>query len=192
MSGWFRTVKLTDAQEAVLKEGRDKGLIAARGWAALRHRERRADSFRKAELDARVLLSNFSFSDKKTLEIALAMLYLGEGFKKDSGGVGMGSSDPLILKFFLESIGTLYGIGRDKVRCELYLRADQDSEVEKRFWSQNLDLNIESFRYVHKDSRTKGVKTYSTYHGVCSVRGGSLDIQRRIIAVGKELCDKAA
>lgn len=191
LSGWFRTVKLTAEQRAVLREKRNKDLVAARKQAVLWHREQKSDSFRRAEASAKKLLSSFSFSDKKTLEIALAMLYLGEGFKKDSGGFGMGSSDPHILKFFLESIIQLYGIQRDDIRCELYLRADQSPEVEKTFWMQYLGLRSESFRYTHKDKRTMGTKTFPTYHGVCSIRGGSLDTQRRIIAIGRVLCEKA-
>ena len=78
----------------------NKSLIEARKNAVDWHKDQKIKRLEIAEGQAEKILSLVN-NNKETLELALAMLYLGEGFKK-SGGTGMGNSDPLILKFFLQ------------------------------------------------------------------------------------------
>jgi hypothetical protein len=61
------------------------------------------------------------------------------------------------------------------------LRADQNPEKMKRFWSKELGLPLNSFGYVALDKRTVGSKTYPHYKGVCYVRCGNAAIQRKLM-----------
>jgi len=114
--------------------------------------------------------------------MCLAMLYLGEGFKKNKE-FGLGNSNPDIVKLFLLLAIDVYKIPREKFIGELHLRADQNPKEMIRFWSKELKISRARFR-VHIDRRTIGKKTYSGYYGVCSLRGGPIQYQRRIIRFG--------
>lgn len=98
----------------------------------------------------------------------------------------------MILKFFIAGLRTVYKIHKSKIRGELHLRADQDPDDLKRYWSQELDLPLENFKYVSIDKRTQGSKTYSTYKGVCDIRCGSSEIQRRLMFLSEFFCKKVA
>ncbi len=52
----------------------------------------------------------------------------------------MGSSDPLILKFFVHCLRNIYQVPDDKIKCELHLRADQNPDEILSFWSKELAI----------------------------------------------------
>lgn len=188
LSGWLKDVKLTKNQERKLKERRDKGLKRARAKAVLWHNAQKKLRLETAEREAMKVLDEIKTSDKRILELALSIMYLGEGSKKN-GETALGSSDPAILKFFLTILKKVYRYKINNVRCELNLRADQNAEDEKLYWSKELYLPIENFKQVTFDKRTVGKKTYPGYHGVCHLRCGRVDIQRRLIYLAKGYCD---
>lgn len=115
------------------------------------------------------------------------MLYLGEGIKSNDD-TGLGNSDPVVVKTFTELIISLYKIDRSKFRCSLFLRADQDDNELKRFWSKFLNLPLTCFKYVHKDQRTLGSTTFKDYKGVCSVACGNVAIKRKLLNISKAFC----
>jgi len=125
------------------------------------------------------------------LELALAVLYLGEGSKKNVE-TALGSSDLFTLKFFVKALVDIYNLDIRTIKCELHLRFDQDSQELKQFWSKELNLPIENFRQVSFDKRTEGSKTYPHYKGVCSLRCGNVAIQRRLVYLGNLFFDKIA
>ena len=118
------------------------------------------------------------------------MLYLGEGFKGDY--TGMANSDPLILKSFVSFLINYSEVPINKIKCSLYLRADQNSDKLTKFWSEALDLPIDNFTYVHFDKRTSASRTYEHYKGVCSIRCGNVAIQRRLVNIGRMFCERIA
>lgn len=117
------------------------------------------------------------------------MLYLGEGSKTKSGTT-MGSSDPLILKFFINSLLKNHDVNIKKIKCALHLRADQDPELLKQYWSKQLGIPLENFTSPSIDLRTKGRPTYPTYNGVCVVNCGNIALQRKLIYFSRKFCDK--
>lgn len=116
------------------------------------------------------------------------MLYLGEGFKGDE--CGMGNSDPLILRFFINSLVKLYNIDIKKIKCDLHLRADQNDLQMKKYWSAELGVPLENFRKTSFDKRTEGKATFEDYKGVCIVRTGNVAIQRKLIYLCRAYCAK--
>jgi len=188
LSGWFRDIKLTQQQQEKLLERWRGGLVKARVKASQWHKKQKELRLIKAKEDANQILNNLNLRDKNIAELALAMLYMGEGIKSNDE-TGMGNSDPLILKTFLRILKNNYDIDIKKIRCELYLRADQNENEVKEFWANELKLPMENFKYVHFDKRTEGTKTFSNYKGVCLIRCANVAIQRKLLNISKGFCE---
>jgi len=135
------------------------------------------------------VINSIDLNNISIIETALALLYLGEGFKKSSK-TGIGNSDPQILKFFLWTMLNVYKLDINKIRFDLHLRADQDEMLMKKYWSKELQVPLHRFTYVVRDSRTKGRTTYPGYKGVCVVDCGNVAIQRKLVYIGRKFCDK--
>ena len=189
LSGWLKNIKLTDKQKADLKHKWRNALKKARVGASLWHKAQKEERLETARKEAISTLDRIDTNDRKILELALAMLYLGEGSKKKAD-TAMGSSDPLILKFFVTLLKRLYGISPEKIKCQLSLRADQNPEKITEFWSKELNLPKSNFYYFNLDKRTIGSKTYPSYKGVCAVRCGNIAIQRKLIFLSNLFCNK--
>lgn len=187
LSGWIKNVYLTDKQKNQLAKTRLRALKNARIKASAWHRLQKLKRLNKADEQAESLVSTIAIKDVSIREVALAMLYLGEGFKKNNE-LGLGNSDPLILKFFVNVLRTNFNIEKEKMRCELHLRADQNPEELKAYWSKQLHLPLKNFGYIHIDKRTVGSNTYRSYKGVCSVRCGNVPIQRKLLSIAKKYC----
>lgn len=189
LSGWFKDIKLSSAQKEKIRIDSKKHLEKARIKAVDWHNHEKLKRLEEAQRAAGETLTKLNTKDHALLEIALAILYFGEGSKKNIE-TALGSSDPLILKFFLKTIVILYGLDKNKLRYELYLRADQDPQEIKKFWSQNLNVSIDRFKQINIDQRTNGSKTYTNYHGVCGIRCGNVWIQRRLMYLSDMFCRK--
>jgi hypothetical protein len=188
LSGWFQTVLLTTTQKKRLSQSHLEGLATARKLATARHKENKTHRLKVLEQDALDMVKTISRSDRTSLEIALAFLYLGEGAK--SGRTALGSSNPDILRFFIYGITTLYEMDRTKIKCALHLRADQNPEELKEYWSNALDLPITNFTKASIDARTAGRATYPHYKGVCLLECGRVEIQRRLMYIANAFCRK--
>ncbi len=189
LSGWFKDIPLTQKQKQKLLKQWRSGLVKARSEAAKWHNNEKAKRLVLARDQALETLNNIEVDNKDIVDLALAMLYLGEGFKSNSE-TGIGNSDPLILKFFLVALNKIYNIDISKIRCELHLREDQNAVKLKKFWSKELGLSINNFKYVYFDKRTIGSKTREDYKGVCMLRCGNVAIQRKLITMSREFCKR--
>ncbi len=189
LSGWFKDIKLDFKQRYKLTQNRLKHLKKARELAVKWHNKEKEIRLRKAESQALEILSKLDIQNQLIQDLALAMLYLGEGSKTKSG-TGMGSSDPLILKFFIHSLVKNYNVSINKIKCSLHLRADQDPEKLREYWSRELNIPLENFTSASIDQRTKGRSTYSTYNGVCVVNCGNIALQRRLVYLSRKFCEK--
>lgn len=191
LNGWFKDVKISEENKIILKEKWVKALYKAREKAVIWHNNIKQERIIYAQNEAKTFLDKLNYSDNTILELSLAMIYIGEGYKKNYFGIG--NSDPKILLFFINSIEKLYNIKRDKLRCDLNLRADQDINNTKKYWSKILNIPLKNFKCASKDMRTVGSKTFDNYHGVCQLRCPSgLSLQRRILFIAKLYCDKVS
>ncbi len=186
LSGWCKEVSLSPSNEERLQKKWRKGLRKGRIGAVRWHntqKQIRIDAAKKSAVD---VLERIDLTDKNVLETLLAFLYLGEGFKTTSTGIG--NSNPLILQFFVSMLRNVYEIPAKKLRCELHLRADQDGEKMKKYWSKSLGIPIKNFTSPHFDKRTIGFPTYPQYKGVCLVRCGNIAIQRKLVYLSEIAC----
>lgn len=191
LSGWFKNVKLTPTQKKKLLQNSKIALIAARKKAVLWHNAQKQRRLEEARLQALQTLGNINTNNRYILELALAILYLGEG-NKTTVETSIGNSDPLILKFFLSCLKKIYNFDVKKIRCELYLRADQNPRKIKRFWARELKLSLNNFKQIAIDKRTLGSKTFPHYKGVCALKCGNVAIQRRLLYLARFFCEEIA
>lgn len=82
LSGWFRYVELSESQKEKLRRDWRNGLITARQKAAIWHKNRKEERIACAKKEALETLSRIDNKDHALLELALSILYLGEGSKK--------------------------------------------------------------------------------------------------------------
>ena len=187
LSGWFRSVPLSDAQKAVLQRRWKRGLAKARKQAALWHHSQKQQRLAEAARQGADVIKRLP-ATREVRELALAMLYLGEG-SKTNGQTTLASSDPRIAQFFTESLRVLYDVPADQIRCHLHLRSDQNPEALIVFWSKALGLPRKNFGKSLIDKRTIRTKTYPHYKGVCSITCGRVAIQRRLMYIANGFCD---
>jgi len=184
LSGWLRNIELTAEQKIKLEQNRQNGLKKAREGASKWHQEQKKGRLRVAKEEAISVLEKIDMTNIYHLELNLAILYLAEGSKKNTE-TALGSSDPQTLNFFLFALEKIYGFDRNKARYELYIRADQDGKTLQKYWSKELSVPLTQFKQVSVDKRSKGA-TFKEYMGVCSIRCGSVAIQRRLVYLAKE------
>ncbi|MFA5953989.1 MAG: hypothetical protein WC817_00430 [Patescibacteria group bacterium] len=180
LSGWLRGISLTPSQKKKLDKRWEDALVSARKKAVVWHNNDKLKRLEEARQQANATLLSLPVNNRSILELTLAILYAGEGSKKNLE-TALGSSNPLILRFFVQVLRTVYKVDIQKMRCELYLRADQNPSQLKKYWSKELALPLSCFRQVNIDRRTLGSKTYDSYKGVCHVRCGNVAIQRKLV-----------
>lgn len=188
LSGWFKNTKIPARYRERLRKRWEKALRLARKKAVLSHNTKKAERIEEAKLGAQKTLVCINTNDVQTIELALALLYLGEGSKKAVGTI-MGNSDPLILNFFISALQRAYSVPLKDIKCELHLRADQNSNTMKKYWSKALGVPLSNFGASVIDFRTKGTKTYPHYKGVCVVRCSRVAIQRKLLYIARGFCE---
>jgi len=186
---WFKNVELSAKQKEKLHNDWKNALIKARKKAVLWHHEQKEKRFQIAKREAENVIKNINTNDIYVLELALSILYFGEGSKKNVE-TALGNSDPLILKFFIFILRNIYHLSCEKIRCELYLRADQNPEKMKYYWAKTLGLSLNNFKQINIDKRTIGSKTYSNYKGVCNIRCGNVAIKRKLMYLAEMFFEK--
>lgn len=188
LSGWLRNIVLTKEHKDKLTQNWLAALVKARQQAVLSHNRRKKGRLKEAQKQAQKTLSKINTSSKAVLELALAMLYLGEGSKTKQ--TGMGNSDPLLLKFFIAALKNLYGYDVSSLRCELHIRADQNPDTVREYWSKELSIPIENFTGIYVDKRTLGRPTFPYYKGVCVVHCSGIAIQRKLVYLSQSFCEE--
>lgn len=171
----------------MLHENWLKALVIARKKAVSWHTQQKAKRIELATQAAEAVFKEIDLQNLVTLELALAMLYWGEG-GKTGNRIFLGNTDPKLLKFFLDGLVRVYNLPRNSVRCALHLRADQNVDEMKKFWSSILEIPIESFKEAYFDSGTKGSPTRAGYHGVCTLMYYNSHYMRRLLAFVSLVC----
>lgn len=188
LSAWFKNIRLTASQAGKLVANKRKALVGAQAKAAMWHGAQKAQRLIVAQRQATEVLVNLNLDDTNLLDLALAMLYWGEGFKRELG-VGMGNADPKMLIFLVHVLKRNYKIANNQLTAQLHLRADQSEEAEIRYWSKILGIPEKNFKWTQFDKRTIGSKTYMNYHGVCTVYCHNVAIQRKLLNISRQFVE---
>ncbi|MFA6547792.1 MAG: hypothetical protein WCT11_02480 [Candidatus Magasanikbacteria bacterium] len=188
LSSWFSGLVLNKKAEKLLLNKKKKHLVEARAKAFVVLKNNRNDQQKNIGLEVNETLSRINF-DKNTNEALLTVLYLGEGFKTKSA-IGLGNSNPEIMKLFVGLLRSIYKIDEAKFRIFLHLRYDQGDNLEKKYWSQMLLIPLNKFGKTQFDKRTQGSKTWKEYHGVCSVYYYDAKIEKRLTIFQKSIINR--
>lgn len=186
LSGWFKGVSLHPQAHLRIAHRRKRNLAVQRKKAL---EKRRLVSQREEDLQYKKFQTELAYHLKPIVfEALLGMLYLGEGFKMRSV-VGLGNSNIQIVRGFIVLLRKMYNVPDDRLRCYLYLRADQKPDTEVRFWSRQLGLKRSRFGKCQVDKRTLGKKTWKGYHGVCAVYCYDAQVEKRMSAIQNVLLE---
>lgn len=169
LSGWLRHVPLTPAQQARLdaKLQAHRAGFGARVWPI---HQRRFDQAREQAVQAGAEAAQSLPDTPSVDELALAMLYLGEGGKK-RGSVQLANMNPQVLRFFLWALRRLYQIDEARLafRLNLAAAARPSESACLEWWCQQLGCRPEQFTATQFDRRSKSAEFSTGYHGVCTV-----------------------
>jgi hypothetical protein len=167
LSGWFKEISLTEEQRTKLMQNSSDGWKRAREIAVIKNNLQKAHRISQASIEALEVSKKLPIDSLAVLELSLAILYFGEGSKKNT--TSMGTSDSFMLLFFITSLEKLYGLDRGNFRYDLHLRNDQDENKLRNYWSSKLKIRPEKIRHLVKvkDKGTIRRPTHSTYNGVC-------------------------
>jgi len=104
-----------------------------------------------------------SLSIKEKL-IFLSALYWGEGNKKDFNLI---NSDPELIKIFINGLGEVFSIPKDKLRISIRIYEDLNINKCLKFWSSITGVPVNKFKSVNI---LKGKKIGKLEYGMCRIR----------------------
>lgn len=183
LSNWLKHISLTTEQEQRIQqriENNQSAFVAnARQTNQKRFQKAREQAFQKGAVIASLVPDNDAVH-----ELALAMLYLGEG-DKTGNRVQIANTDPDVLRYFLSAVEGLYQIDRSKMSLRINL-IEAARPLESRmieWWAEQLDCSIRQFQKTQFDQRSKHTKITDDYHGVCSITYNDTYLYERLKGV---------
>lgn len=177
LSFWCKSVVLPDDYKLRVSKLLADGLNRSRA-AALAKKQEMKEEYRQ-ELIIKYSGLPGMMNDKRVALIALAMLCLGEGSKNED--LCLGSSDPRIIKLFLNLLKRCFLFNVEKVRCTVQCRADQDVEELKKYWIEVSGVPERLFYAARIDPRTVGKVTRKlNYKGVLRVDYMNREVQKTL------------
>lgn len=190
LSHWLKHIFLTLEQEQRIQqriEDNQTTFVAnARQTNKRRYREAREQAFQKG-MEIASLVPN----DDAVHELALAMLYLGEG-DKTGNRVQISNLDPDVLRYFLSAVESLYQIDRSEMSLRINLiEAARLLELQMiEWWTEQLDCSMQQFQKTQFDQRSKYTQMTGDYHGVCSITYNDTYLYERLIGVYSAYLDQ--
>lgn len=173
-------MELSEKQKQILQDRHKKSLVRARKEAVKQHNKLRLERIQAAKTEALDVVKAVA-TDSKTRELALAMLYWGEGQKRDATSIA--NTDPQLLRFVLAVMRSNYSLTNNDFHCRIHGRADQAPDELISYWSKELKLPRRMFRGVLLDKRTRGKATFEAYKGICVLYFGNIAIQRKLKSI---------
>ncbi|MBU4375939.1 MAG: hypothetical protein KKD29_00495 [Candidatus Omnitrophica bacterium] len=188
IQGWVKNIKLTRGQKLRLA----KKAIACGNKGLQKALKRNRDKLAKWKENIRqraVKYSNISNKRSDLAKLVCGILYLCEGAKYPSTRhLVFGSTDPRMIKLFLNLLRNNFHVDENKFRCRIMHRYDQNGDALEIYWSKLTGIPLRQFYKSYKDKRTKGKATKNKeYKGVCSVQYFSTDVQYELQSIGEAL-----
>lgn len=184
LNGWLKHIEITPIQKEKLFEQWKEGMHKAQKRSCEVKKAAKLENIKQSQISAINFMSNIKL-DNSILEIFLAGLYLGDGFKTN-GRLGLGNANPQLVLLFTNLIRKLYKIDETKLHAEIFGRADQNPDELVEYWSELIQIPKSQFHRTQLDPRAKK-PTHSDYYGVCAVNYSDINLQRRILAIGDEM-----
>jgi transcriptional regulator with XRE-family HTH domain len=183
LSGWLKHISLTLEQEQRIQQRIEINQTAfvanARKTNKERYRKARAEAYQQGQAIAAQIPDH-----EAVHELALAMLYLGEG-DKTGNRVQIANTDPAVLNYFLWAAEKLYDIPRTDMSLRLNLiEVARPLESEMiAWWADVLGCHIDQFQKTQFDGRSKATHMTESYRGVCTITYGDTYLFERLTGV---------
>ncbi len=183
LSYWLRDYPLSKERINELR-GRSETRIEKFRETMRRKREKRLMGFYSEEKRKWLPLS------EKEFFIAGLFLYWGEGAKATYHKVGLNNSDPQVIKFTLYWMTRSLKIPKKKIKVDLHLYEDMDIDIEKYFWSKQLNIPLSQFikPYVKK-SKKADIDHKGFGHGTCGLYVYETPLKERILMAIEAIAD---
>jgi hypothetical protein len=183
LSGWLKHIELSPEHEQRLQARlqANRGAFAARALPINRARHQQA---RDAAYAAGAAVTAALPDDRGVHELALAMLYAGEGTKR-SGHFEMANTNPDVLRYFLWALRHLYGVeeARLSYRLNLVEGARASEASHKAWWCEQLGCQVEQLKKSQFDGRKPTAVITGDYHGVCTISVNDTWLQVRTLGL---------
>jgi len=183
LSGWLKDISLSVEQQAILREKMEanRHTFAQRAWLVNRER------YKKARLLANLAGKNVFTQlpqNRSVDELALTMLYLGEG-SKSYGRVQIANTQAETLLYFLTMLMQMYQIDESRLSFRLNLvnaaRSYEDEFI--LWWKTKLHSPNARFLKTQYDHRSRVIRITDNYHGVCTLTYYDTNLQQRLISL---------
>jgi hypothetical protein len=180
MSGWCSGLILSaQAKDALFTKWHPRNVFALE---QARLALKRIRDHEKARLTIELAPLVLRLEEFDVGKIALAMLYFGEGFKKNTGTLGFGNSSPEMISLYLHLLRRCYKLDESKFRCTVQCRADQPQKRLETFWCEVTRIPSSQFYPTRVDPRTVGKPTLRPgYFGVCRIDYFSANLLNEVI-----------
>ncbi len=185
LSYWLKNVDISKVHSLNLYSNWVNGIKEGRKKGAMANRVAKISRLQAIDVQLQKEYANKYFADD-VLQMLFVGLYLGDGFKIE-GRVGLGNADPGIVLLFIVLLEKLYKVDRSKLKAQIFARVDQDECELLNFWSNGLNLDRMQFYKTQFDYRTKVKDSHINYHGVCALSYNDTLLQRKILAIGREM-----
>jgi len=186
LNGWARNIITPDWYQDKVHNLVNKNIKRVYGLALIKN---------KILLDQR--LSNISAKNSNLIKnidhsvavLLLSVLYWCEGAKYPSHtGIRFGSSDPEMIRLFIELLRDCNALDESKFRLTVQCRADQDTTELTSYWQNITNIPPVKTYPVQVDKRSIGVPTKKlSYKGVCVIEYLDTNLQCELQFLGKSL-----
>ncbi|TSC96579.1 MAG: Uncharacterized protein Athens101426_246 [Parcubacteria group bacterium Athens1014_26] len=185
LSAWCKNIILPNWYKKKIKRLNEKNLIKAQQLALISNKLKYENILKKAELINQKI--GKKLKSKDILKAFLSILYLGEGAKwKSHHGLMLGSSDPIIIKLYIQLLKLCYDIKPETLKCRVSYRADQNINDLQEYWSKITLIQLKNFYKTIPDPRTIGKPTKNKdYKGVCVITCGGTSFQLELEMIPK-------
>ncbi|OGI65544.1 hypothetical protein A3A95_02895 [Candidatus Nomurabacteria bacterium RIFCSPLOWO2_01_FULL_39_18] len=110
-------------------------------------------------------------------------LYWGEGTKRNLHMVRLGNSDPQLIKKFIDFLVDIYNINKKRLRFQLQIYDDLNSNELLKFWAKYLSVkNTQFSKTTILKRRGKGTYLEKMKYGVIIVGFGNVKLRNLICA----------
>jgi transcriptional regulator with XRE-family HTH domain len=117
-------------------------------------------------------------------KIICAMVYWCEGAKSSKKGICFTNSDPNLVKTFLKLLRENFILDEKKFHPCIHIHSYHSPKRQLDFWSKITDIDKQQFIKPYRKANT-GKRIRENYQGCVSVRYGSSDLARRLMAIAK-------
>ena len=183
LSHWLKHISLTLEQEQRIQQRIEDNQTSFVAKARKTNQKRFRDAREQAFQTGVKIISHLPDNDN-IHELALAMLYLGEG-DKTGNRIQLANTDPVVLQYFLWALEKLYQVKRSEMSLRLNLveAARPLEDNMKAWWAEQLGCLEAQFLKTQFDQRSKNPKLTGNYRGVCTITYNDTYLYERLVGV---------